>query len=233
MRLTWRRSSDAEDRFEEWISQQHQRRVLAGETTPIGPHPDEAFLRDLARKSKIISLSDPRVDHAATCPNCMSRLLAFRGESRSRGRQRVWIGTAVAACAFIAIALVAWKIGIGRNASNGTAIVAQSVNLYDAGVVRGEQAGQLQSVSLPAALIKLTVILPRHSAPGQYLIAITRDQNGNGVVAEGLANTSGSDNEQQITANLDLRSAKAGQYFLSTTHEQDQAAYYYPLRIKK
>ena len=162
----------------------------------------------------------------------MSRLLALREESRSRGRQRVWIGTAVAACAVIAIALVAWKIGIGRNASNGTAIIAQSVNLDDAGVVRGEQAGQLQSVSLPAALIKLTVVLPRHSAPGQYLIAITRDQNGNGVVAEGLASTSGTGNEQQITANLDLRTAKAGQYFLSTTHEQDQAAYYYPLQIK-
>jgi hypothetical protein len=144
----------------------------------------------------------------------------------------VWIGTAVAACAVIAIALVVWKIGIGRNASSSTAIIAQSVNLYDAGVVRGEQAGQLQSVSLPAALIKLTVVLPRHSAPGQYLIAITRDQNGNGVVAEGLASTSGTGNEQQITADLDLRSAKAGQYFLSTTHEQDQAAYYYPLQIK-
>lgn len=233
MRLTWRRSSDAEDRFEKWISQQHQRRVLAGETTPAGPHPDEEFLRDLARKSKRISLSDPRVDHAATCPNCMSQLLAFREESRSRGRQRVWISTAVAACAVIAIALVAWKIGIGRNASSSTAIIAQSVNLYDAGVVRGEQAGQLQSVSLPAAFIKLTVVLPRHSAPGQYLIAITRDQNGNGLVAEGLASTSGTGNEQQITANLDLRSAKAGQYFLSMTHEQDQAAYYYPLRIKE
>jgi len=29
-----------------------------------------------------------------------------------------------------------------------------------------------------------------------------------------------------------LRSVKAGAYFLSTTHEQDQAAYYYPLQIK-
>jgi hypothetical protein len=29
-----------------------------------------------------------------------------------------------------------------------------------------------------------------------------------------------------------LRSAKAGAYFLSTTHEQDQAAYYYPFQIK-
>jgi hypothetical protein len=39
-------------------------------------------------------------------------------------------------------------------------------------------------------------------------------------------------NQQQITANLDLRNAHAGQYFISTTHEQDQAAYYYPLQIK-
>jgi hypothetical protein len=88
-------------------------------------------------------------------------------------------------------------------------------------------------VSLPAALIKLTIVLPRHSAPGQYLVAITRDRNGNGIVAEGLAATSAAGSQQQITANLDLRTAKAGQYFLSTTHEQDQAAYYYPLQIKQ
>jgi hypothetical protein len=233
MRLSWRRSSDDEDRFEKWIAQQHQRRVLAGETTPTGPHPDEAFLRDLARKSTRVSLSDPRVDHAATCPTCMNRLLALREESRSRRRRAISIGAAVAACAIIAIALVLWRIGIGRNVPNSTAVVVQTVNLFDAGVVRGEQPGQLQSVSLPAALIKLTIVLPRHSAPGKYLIAITRDQNGNGVVAEGLAATSGVGNQQQISAGLDLRSARPGQYFLSTTHEQDQAAYYYPLRIEK
>lgn len=232
MRLGWRRSSDAEDRFEKWIAQQHQRRVLAGETTPAGPHPDEVFLRDLARKSRRISLSDPRVDHAATCPTCMDRLLALRAEDRSRGRYWARIGTAVATCAVIAIALVIWRVGIGRNAPNSTVVIAQTVNLFDTGVVRGEQPGQLQSVTLPAALIKLTIVLPRHSAPGQYLVAITRDQNGNGVIAEGLAATSGSGDQQQVTANLDLRSAKFGQYFLSTTHEQDQAAYYYPLQIK-
>src|SRR5579863_2010866 len=129
---------------------------------------------------------------------------------------------AVAACAVIAIALVVWRIGIDRTSSNSTAVIAQTVNLFDTGVVRGEQPQQLQSVSLPAALIKLTIVLPRHSAPGQYLVAITRDQNGNGVIAEGLAATSASGTQQQITTNLDLRSAKAGQYLLSTTHEQDQ-----------
>ena len=162
----------------------------------------------------------------------MDRLFALCEELRSRGRQRLWIGTAVATCVIIAIALVVWRAGIRRGASDNTAVIAQTVNLFDAGVVRGEEPRQLQSVSLPAALIKLTIVLPRHSAPGQYLVAITLDQNGNGLVAEGLATSSGAGNQQEIRANLDLRNAKSGQYFLSTTHEQDQAAYYYPLQIK-
>ena len=92
--------------------------------------------------------------------------------------------------------------------------------------------GQLESVSLPDALVKVTIILPRHGEPGLYLVAITRDQNGNGVVAEGTATTVANRDQQRITTDLDLRKAKAGPYFLSTTHEQDQAAYYYPLQIK-
>jgi hypothetical protein len=35
-----------------------------------------------------------------------------------------------------------------------------------------------------------------------------------------------------LRVDLDLHSAAAGTYFLATTHEQDQAAYYYPLQIK-
>jgi hypothetical protein len=87
-------------------------------------------------------------------------------------------------------------------------VIAQTVNLFDAEVVRGEQPGQLQSVSLPAALIKLMIVLPRHSSAGQYLVAITRDRNGNRVVAEGLAGTEATGNQQQITANIDLRSVQ-------------------------
>jgi hypothetical protein len=75
MRLTRRQ---AEDRIEAWITRQHQRRVLAGETTPIGPCPDEDFLRHLARRSKRIALSDPQIDHAANCSKCMKRVLELR-----------------------------------------------------------------------------------------------------------------------------------------------------------
>jgi hypothetical protein len=144
------------------------------------------------------------------------------------------IAAAVASCAILVIALVVGRRAIERTqpAAN-TVAVSQTVNLWDTGTVRGEQPGQLQSVSLPAALINLTIVLPRHSAPGQYLVAITRDQNGNGVVAEGLAATAANGDKEQIMTSIDLSKAHAGQYFLSTTHEQDQTAYYYPLQIKR
>ena len=110
--------------------------------------------------------------------------------------------------------------------------VSETVDLWNTGTYRGEQPGPLRSVVLPAAPVRLTIILPRFSSPGQYLVAVTRDQNGNGVIAEGIASASTSNGQQKVSVELDLRSAGAGAYFLSTTHEQDQAAYYYPLQIK-
>jgi len=232
MRLSWRRSSRAENRFESWITQQHQRRVLAGETTPSGPCPDEGFLRDLARKSKNIALSDPRIDHTANCRKCMIRLLELRERNRTR-LQRLSFTAAITACALIAVSVVVARYVLEKRPSSANVtVVARTVNLWDAGTVRGEQPGQLESVSLPAASVRLTIILPRHSEPGLYLVAITRDQNGNGVVAEGTSTTVADGEQQEITTGLDLRKTAAGPYFLSTTHERDQAAYYYPLQIK-
>jgi len=233
MRLGWRRSSRAEDRFETWIAQRHQARVLAGETNPVGSCPDEGFLQDLARKSKRIALSDPRIDHAANCPTCMARLLALRQENRSRQRKLVVILT-VAPCLVIVVALVfVARYGVHRERlSANLAVVSQTVNLWHAGTFRGAQPGSLQSVSLPPAIVRLTIILPRFSEPGQYLVAVTRDQNGNGVVAEGSTKANANGEAETVSVRIDLRDAKAGAYFLSTTHEQDQTSYYYPLQIR-
>lgn len=232
MRLSWHRSSRVEDRFESWITQQHQRRVLAEETTPSGPCPDEAFLRALARRSKSIALSDPRVDHAATCPNCMNRILVLRHERQSSRRKLAW-ALAGAACVVLVAGLIAWSRHESQQRMLAQAPpIPETVDLWNAATYRGQQPGQLQSVELPAARVHLTIILPRFSFAGQYLVGVTRDQNGNGVVAEGAAPASGSGAQQKVSVDLDLRSAKPGAYFLSTTHEQDEAAYYYPLQIK-
>src|SRR5579862_1728237 len=72
--MKWRKSDSppAEDRFEEWFNRKRQESILGGQLeAPQGPCPDDSFLRDLARKSRSINLSDPRVDHAASCPLCM------------------------------------------------------------------------------------------------------------------------------------------------------------------
>jgi hypothetical protein len=231
--LSWSRPSRAEDRIESWLVQRHQERVLAGDTTPVGPCPDEIFLRDLARKAKRIELLDPRVDHAANCSTCMSRILVFRQENRSR-RRKLALGTAVAVCSVIAGAVIGVaRYGVHRQLpSADLAVVSQTVNLWDAGTVRGDQPGSLQSVFLPAAVDRVTIVLPRFSPPGQYAVAVTRDQNGNGVVAQRSAPATINGDHESVSVELDLRAARAGAYFLATTHEQDQASYYYPLQIK-
>lgn len=233
MRLSWRRSSRAENRFETWIARHHQARVLAGETTPVDPCPDEAFLRDLARKSRQVVLSDPRIDHAATCPTCMSRLLTLRRENYSH-RQRLVLALAAASCLIIAAALVSLaRYGLHRQSPPANmAAVSKTVNLWDAGTFRGEQHGALRSVTLPATLVRLTIILPRFSAPGQYVVAVTRDQSGNDVMTQAGAVATNRNEKEEVSIDLDLRGVKAGAFFLSTTHEQDQASYYYPLQIK-
>ena len=233
MRLTWRRSVRAEDRLDTWLAQQRQKQVLESGVTAQGPCPDEPFLRDLARKANRISLSDPRVDHAASCPKCMNRLLALRQETHSR-RHKLVLAFTAASCLVIATAL----IPIVRDATRkphfeaNTPVVSETVNLWDAGTLRGQQPSPLQSVLLPATLVRLKIVLPRFSAQGQYDVAVTRDQAGNDVQAHDTVTSTSNKGREEVSVDLDLRKVAAGPYFLSTTHEQDQASYYYPLQIK-
>ena len=233
--MNWfgRRSSRGEDKFEAWIQRLHEQRVASGQTQPVGPCPDEEFLRGLAKRSRTISLSDARIDHAANCPTCMRRVVALRNDNRERNRKFAY-ALAAAMCLILAAATFGWFHF--RHSHEQTVAVVQpvskTVDLWNAGTFRGEQPGQLQSVELPAAVVRLTVILPRFSASGQYLIAVTRKEDGTGLVAEGLAPTVAAGQKEKVSVALDLRRVTAGAYFLSTTHEQDQAAYYYPLQIK-
>jgi hypothetical protein len=117
------------------------------------------------------------------------------------------------------------------------AAIPETIDLSNAGTLRGlpsnsAEPGPLQSVSLPAALVRVKIILPRFSRPGQYTVAVTRDQTVNDPLAQGNATSIGSDDREEVSVDLDLRKSKPGKYFLSTTHEQDQASYYYPLQIE-
>ena len=234
--MKWRKpdSPPAQDRFEEWFNRKRQESVLGGQVeAPEGPHPDDSFLRNLARKSKSINLTDPRVDHAASCPLCMRKLLAFKNV-RGTGTRLVALTASVAGCVLVAVTFV-WLYGRKSREIGPTpkvAAVTSTVDLFNSGSYRGDQPTPLQSVSLPAALVKVTVVLPRYSTPGQYVVAVTRDQSGSGPVARGVGSAVSDGYRELVTVTLDLRSATAGPHFLSTTREQDQASYYYPLDIR-
>ncbi len=109
MRLNWRHSSRSQDRLEKTIVQQHEKRVLAGDVVPVGSCPDEDFLWLLARRSSRIALTDPRVDHAASCPKCMERLIALRQEYRRRRRMWIITGLIVALLLVFATVLIIYK----------------------------------------------------------------------------------------------------------------------------
>jgi len=113
-----------------------------------------------------------------------------------------------------------------------TAAVQATVDLWNARTLRGDQPSPLQSVTLPAALAKVTIIPPRYSESGRYTVAVTRDRTGNDLLAHGSATAIGTGDRETVSIDLDLRNSQPGSYFLSTTHEQDQASYYYPLQIK-
>ena len=140
-------------------------------------------------ESKSIALSDPRIDHAATCPNCMNRLLALRQERQS-SETEAGLGTC-RRCVHHPRRRIRSR-GLDMRAessrcSHKPSPIPETVDLWNAATYRGQQPGQLQAVLLPAARVHLTIILPRFSFAGQYLVGVTRDQNGNGVVAEGAA----------------------------------------------
>jgi hypothetical protein len=156
----------------------------------------------------------------------MRRLLELRPACQAR-RRRLVLTAAVACCCLIVAAFVV----LARRGANtphpaaDMAAIPQTVDLWNAGTLRNGQPSPLQSVTLPAAMVKVTVILPRYSEPGQYAVAVTRDQTGNDLLAQSSATATRNGDREEISVDLDLRKSQPGAYFLATTHEQVQASY--------
>lgn len=112
--------------------------------------------------------------------------------------------------------------------------VPATVDLFNSGTIRGvdNNATPLHEVSLPAAIVHLSVILPRFSDPGRYDVMVSKSQDGTGVVAMDAGQTISRGNRVTVAVTLDLRAAIIGSYFLATVRSSDDGTYYYPLKIK-
>ena len=85
---------------------------------------------------------------------------------------------------------------------------------------------------LPRRVDTTHVILPNFSPGGNYVVSVTMDRTGNAQRAEGLGTANVSGIHADLTVTLDLRGLPEGTYYLGTTHEGDQASYYYPLTVR-
>jgi hypothetical protein len=200
--------------------------------------PEEQTLRALAEDR--LPASHPARLHLASCSECFAEFRGFRGDwdQTRKGRRRI-IGWAVAASLILASGIGIWKYQHSTTAQTGgvhlasTKPVNANVDLFNAGTVRGEDddANALKQVSLPAAIVQLSVTLPRFSESGHYEVLVSRDKLGNEVVAKGAGEAVADAGKVIVGVTLDLRSAKPGAYFLATVRGSDNGMYYYPVQI--
>jgi len=200
--------------------------------------PEEQTLRALAEDR--LPASHPARLHLASCSECFAEFRGFRGdwEQTRKGRRRI-IGWAVAASLILASGIGIWKYQHSPAAQiRGVQMASMKpvnadVDLFNAGTVRGEDddANALKQVSLPAAIVQLSVTLPRFSESGHYEVLVSRDKLGKEVVAEGAGEAVADAGKVIVGVTLDLRSAKPGAYFLATVRGSDNGMYYYPVQI--
>ena len=112
--------------------------------------------------------------------------------------------------------------------------VDASVNLFEAATLRGvdDDPNPLQQVSLPATVVRLSVVLPRFSEAGKYTILVSKDRGGKQVVAQASGPTGESQGRVVVHVTLNLRGATPGTYFLATVRGSDNGTYYYPLKVQ-
>jgi hypothetical protein len=202
--------------------------------------PEERTLRALAENR--LPASHPARLHLASCSECFAEFRGFRGDwEHSRNARRRIIGWAVAASLIVASGGGVWEYQHKRAERNAVVQMAKSsvpvdaqVDLFNAGTLRGVDDGtnELQQVSLPAAIVHLSVTLPRFSETGGYEVLVSRDKAGRQVVAKGSGDGEENEGKVRVKVTLDLRTAKAGEYFLATVRGADNGMYYYPLRIR-
>jgi hypothetical protein len=200
--------------------------------------PEERTLRALAEDR--LPATHPARLHLASCSECFAEFLGFKGDwEQSRKARRRIIGWAVAASLMVASGIGIWQYKHSRAAQitvvqmAATKPVNATVDLFNAGTVRGEDddANALKQVSLPAAIVQLSVTLPRFSESGHYKVLVSRDKSGNDVVARGLGDAVANASKVIVNVTLDLRTAKPGAYFLATVRGSDNGMYYYPVQI--
>ena len=196
--------------------------------------PGNTVLRSMAAGT--LPVTDPARLHLSACSPCFAEFLALQEAkhtiAKPAAKARLWIAAAaVAACVLFTVWATRHNTPTSPFTTRELAVLDRTVDLSYQGPVRGRASSPTSPdpVLLPAALVRVTVMLPVASDGGQYQIAVTRDQDGNNIIASAISQSAGEGPRKTVTVVLDLRAAQ-GTLFLRTT-DRNHVSYLYPMRI--
>ena len=222
---------------EQWFLRQVEssiHRQPIGERTPECV--DDSFLKSYAQAPTAFSLSDQRVEHVTSCKHCLGRLLQIRATSPAKASlsfRFTVVAAMVLGCLLVGFVVAhVWNRKHPSVAQIQPGELHRTLDLSQYGTYRGDQLTTNPALFLPAALLRLEIVLPRLSQPGTYYITVAADKNGFGPVASARGIAVGADPRTEVTVSLDLRRVKPGKYVLSTQFQGEDAHYNYPLEIE-
>lgn len=196
--------------------------------------PGSAVLKAIAENT--LAPNHPARLHLADCSPCFAEFRQYKDDAK-RHRTQLFTVAVAAIAALLVVGILSFFLFRSSGARNQpvmqAAIVDQTLNLWDRGAVRGgdQESAPGKPINLPQKMVRLQVILPRLSEPGKYTIGIAPSRNETNIV-QGSGIAAGNGAQETVTVTLDLRSAKPGVYFLTTTHDRSAASYYYPVTVQ-
>ena len=243
-----RQPQSRDDQNDTFLFEKLQEHVLENYPNPdrIGCF-DHATLETWVFHPERLDLSDRKYLHVLKCAECTRELLELRKLKNERGSasraQRVaqesrpsrwpWAIAAILLCCLAVGGLTYLRIRSQASSYQGIPAdpVAMTIDLSQAGTTRGGGTSTVPPVTLPRRVVTAHILLPYFSPGGKYAVSVTMDRNGGHTKAEGQGTANLNGFHADLTVSLDLRGLPEGTYYLATTHEGDQASYYYPLTV--
>lgn len=203
---------------------------------------EDSFLRSYAAKPESFSLSDPRVEHVTSCSHCLQALLELQSEIRDRRAApagqaaRALLGTVYSSARFVVARL--WKrlpsrISQSPAAQQATVAVDRTLDLANYGPDSGtEKWPPRPPLHLPAALLRVTLVLPRFSGTGAYTITVAASGTESACVARATGIAVTGEGQTELTVTLDLTRARPGRFVLLIEASEQIDSYSYPLNVE-
>lgn len=184
----------------------------------------------IALAHKQVPIGDPAYEHLAKCSPCYRefRRLQQTGSQETRGwslTQIAWVGAAAAVVLIVVGAL--WMVGPFRRREppNGATLEQSSppaeqqvrVDLRNYSVTRNDQQHrQLEPVPLARGRLRVTILLPVGSEPGQYDVQLLDSSLRSRASATGQAAIK--EFVTTLHASIDLQPVSPGAYQLALRH---------------